>query len=91
LGTRQSKDGSARKEARAMTLHLHEAISRVLQESGNKPTSIEQIAKTINEQRLYHKKDGSTVTPWNVGLRAVSDISKSTDPLFEVLVRLRKE
>jgi len=51
--------------------------------------TIEAIADAIRQRGLYVKKIGSQVSPWNVGLRAVSDVSKSTAPLFEVLIRLR--
>lgn len=71
-------------------MYLHEAIAQVLRRGGNVPMTIEAITEAINQQRLYTKKDGSQVGSWNVGLRAVSDISKSTIPHFEVLLGLRK-
>ena len=74
-----------------MAYYLHEAITKVLQDSGNVPMTIEAIADAIRQRGLYVKKIGSQVSPWNVGLRAVSDVSKSTAPLFEVLIRLRQQ
>lgn len=68
-------------------MYLHEAITKVLEESDNKPTPIQQIAETINQRRLYRKKNGSPIDPFGVGLRAVSDVSKGPTH-FEVLVRL---
>ena len=71
-------------------MYLYEAVSKVLEEGGSEPMTIEQIAETINQKGLYRKKDGSQADPYGVGLRAVSDISKSTRPVFDVLIRLRK-
>jgi len=66
-------------------MHLHEAIRVVLQESGNKPMTIQEIADRINERRLF------PTDARKVGWRAVGDVVKSTAPLFEVLVRMRSE
>ncbi|MHA1835160.1 MAG: hypothetical protein ACTSV7_14385 [Candidatus Baldrarchaeia archaeon] len=70
-------------------MYLYQAIEKVIRNGGNKPMAIEDIAEAINEQGLYVKKDGSTVSAWNVGARVVSDISKSSIPMFDVLVRMR--
>jgi len=72
-----------------MAMYLYEAMTEVLQAGGNIPMTIEEITESINNQGLYFKKDGSPIGPWNVGARAVSDISKSSVPMFDVLVKLR--
>ncbi|MBA7479529.1 hypothetical protein ES707_14963 [subsurface metagenome] len=68
-------------------MYLYEAIQTVLNQRRNVPMTIEEIATAINKQQLYCKKDGSDVTPWQVALRAASDITKSTQPMFEVLIK----
>lgn len=73
-----------------MSMRLHEAISVVLRERGNVPMGVEEVAHTINERGLYVKRDGCKTDAYGVGLRAVSDVSKSGAPLFDVLIRLRK-
>ena len=70
-------------------MYLHEAIIKVVEEAENRPDDIREIAKAINERGLYHKKDGSVVTPWNVGARAIADVSQGPTH-FDVLVRVRK-
>jgi len=71
-------------------MYLYEAIRQVLEENGNVPMRIEDIANAINQKGLYRKKNGCQADPYGVGLRAVSDISKSTKPIFDVLIKLRK-
>ena len=71
-------------------MYLYEAIRQVLEENGNVPMRIEDIANAIKQKGLYRKKNGSQADPYGVGLRAVSDISKSTKPIFDVLIKLRK-
>lgn len=73
-----------------MALYLYQAIRKVLEGNRNVPMTIEEVADAINRDGLYVKKDGSEVDAYGVGLRAVSDISKSGAPLFDVLIRLRK-
>ncbi|MBA7499082.1 hypothetical protein ES704_01822 [subsurface metagenome] len=70
-------------------MYLHEAIAQALRRGGNVPMTIEAITEAINQQRLYTKKDGSPIGVWNVGVRAVSDVSKSGAPMFDVLLKLR--
>jgi len=70
-------------------VYLYEAIMKVVEEGGNRPVDIREIAKAINERDLYRKKDGSVVTPWNVGARAIADVSQGPTH-FDVLVRVRK-
>jgi len=71
-------------------MYLYEAISKVLKDNRNMPMSIEEIADAINQQGLYvKKKDGSKVDVYGVGLRCVSDVAKSGEPLFDVLIQLR--
>jgi len=65
-------------------MYLHEAIREVLEESGNRLLTIQEIADRINERRLF------VTDARKVGWRAVGDVVKSTFPLFEVLIRLRK-
>lgn len=70
-------------------MYLYQAIIEVVQGEGNRPVDIREIAEAINKRGLYHKKDGSIVTPWNVGARAIADVSQG--PMhFDVLVRVRK-
>ena len=52
--------------------------------------TIEEIANAVNQQGLYVKTSGSQITPWNVALRAASRVSKSADPVFDVLIKLRR-
>lgn len=70
-------------------MYLHEAIRLVLEEHGNKPMRIEDIAFIINERNLYVSKDGSQTNARLVGWRAVGDVSKGDSPQFEVLIKLR--
>ena len=70
-------------------MYLYEAIIKVVEEGGNRPVDIREIAKAINDRGLYHKKDGSVVTPWNVGARGIADVSQGPTH-FDVLVRVRK-
>ena len=70
-------------------MKLHEAMIKVLKANGNKPMTIEEIAFAINQQNLYIKRDGSRISAYNVGLRAISDISKGTKPVFDVLIKIR--
>ncbi len=73
-----------------MTMYLYEAISKVLKDNRNVPMPVEEIVDAINQESLCVKKDGSKVDVYGVGLRAVSDISKSGAPLFDVLIKLRR-
>lgn len=66
-------------------MHLHEAIRMVLEESGNTPMTIQEIADCINERQLF------ITDARKVGWRAVGDVVKSTAPHFEVLIRLRQD
>lgn len=70
-------------------MYLYEAIIKVVEESGNKPVDIREIAEAINLRGLFHKKDGSAVTHWNVGARAIADVSQGPTR-FDVLVRVRR-
>jgi hypothetical protein len=45
--------------ARQMT--LHEAIAFLIKESGNRWMTIKELAATVNNRHLYHKKDGNPV------------------------------
>ena len=49
-------------------MKLHEAMIQVLQEKGN--LSFKELAKIIDDKRLYMKKDMSVLTPSQVRLRA---------------------
>jgi hypothetical protein len=71
-------------------MYLHEAIRQVLEERGNAPMRIEEIADIINQQRLYIREDGSQIDARQVGWRAVGDVTKGNPPQFEVVVRLRQ-
>lgn len=72
-------------------MFLHQAIRTVLTQHDKTPMTIEQIAALINKQNLYLKTNGSQVTAWNVGLRAVSDVCKGEKPIFDVLIKLRDQ
>ena len=69
-------------------MYLHEAIRQVLEEHGNTPTRIEDIADIINQRCLYNRKDGSQIDARQVGWRVVGDVAKGNPPQFEVLIRL---
>ena len=71
-------------------MYLHEAIKQVLQESGNVPMTIEQIADTINRRHLFVRRDGSPTDARQVGWRAVGDVAKGKPPQFNVLINLRR-
>jgi len=70
-------------------MYLHEAIRQVIQEGGNVPMTIEDIASAINRRRLYVKRDGSAVDARQVAWRAAGDVAKGNPPQFDVLIRLR--
>jgi len=70
-------------------MYLHEAIRQVIQEGGNMPMTIEDIARAINRRQLYVKRDGSAVDARQVALRAAGDVAKGNPPQFDVLIRLR--
>lgn len=71
-------------------MFLYEAIQEVLRQNHNVPMTIENIASEINRQRLYRKRsDGSQVDPLGVGFRAVTDVTKGSRPMFDVLIKLR--
>lgn len=44
---------------------LHEAIEKLLKQTGRPMTTIE-IAKALNENRWYQKRDGSDITPFQI-------------------------
>jgi hypothetical protein len=50
---------SDRSDGRPMT--LHEAIAFVIDENGNRWTSINDIAAAVNSRRLYRKRNGAPV------------------------------
>lgn len=43
------------------SLKLHEALQRILRESGNLPTSARQLTDDINERSLYRTREGGPV------------------------------
>ena len=70
-------------------MYLHRATEQVLRQNNNVPMSIEDIAAQINRQGLYTKRDGSSADALGVSFRAVTDATKGSRPIFEVLIRLR--
>ena len=44
---------------------LHEAIEQLLKQSGRSMTTTE-IAKELNRNQLYQKKDGSAIDPFQI-------------------------
>jgi len=71
-------------------MYLYEAIRQVLEENGNAPMRIEDIANAVNQKGLFVSRDGSPTDARKVGWRAVSDVAKGRVPQFEVLIRLRE-
>ncbi len=70
-------------------MYLYKAIEKVLQNHNNTPMTVEEIASEINRLNLYLKKNGNQTNKWGVGARALSDVSKSQSPMFDVLIKLR--
>ena len=60
------------------TMKLHEAIQEVIRQSGH-PLTFTEIAKQINAQELYSRKDGQTVPASQISARV-----KSYPQLFKV-------
>lgn len=60
------------------TMKLHEAIEMVLRDAGT-PLTFTQIAKLINKQNLYNRKDGKPVPASQISARV-----KNYPQLFEV-------
>jgi hypothetical protein len=56
---------------------LHEAIQQVLLINGQ-PMTTTEIADALNKNRLYTKKDGSTIIPYQIHGR-----TKNYDHLFQ--------
>jgi hypothetical protein len=46
---------------RAARMTLHKALAHVLREHNNDPMTARELADAVNQQGLYHKKDGSPV------------------------------
>ncbi|MFQ5988024.1 MAG: HTH domain-containing protein, partial [Dehalococcoidia bacterium] len=61
-------------------MYLHEAITQVLEESGNVPMTMQDIADIISQRRLFVSRDGSPADARKVGWRAVGDVAKSVAP-----------
>ena len=55
---------------RGRRLTLHAEMEQVLGESGNGWMSVHELAREINERRLYDKRDGSDVDPSQIQSRA---------------------
>lgn len=51
---------------------LHEALRTILLENGNEWTTVNDLARIINERHLYTKRDGSPIAPSQVHARASS-------------------
>ena len=71
----------------AMT--LHEALVLILEENGNQPMTVRQLADAVNERGLYRKRDGSSVEVNQVHAR-----TSNYEALFEKngpMIRLREE
>lgn len=49
-------------------MKLHEAIVKLLQQNGV-PMTTTEIAKRLNQNNWYHKKDGSLITPFQISGR----------------------
>jgi hypothetical protein len=50
-------------------LTLHEAIEKVLQKRPQRTGHIEEVANRINNEKLYQRKDGSSLPPYQVKMR----------------------
>jgi hypothetical protein len=48
---------------------LHEALKLILRENGNRWMTVSELAKAVNEKRLYSKRDGSPVEPNQIHAR----------------------
>ena len=59
-------------------LTLHEAISTVLEEEGNRWMTVRELAEVVNARALYRKKDGSDVEANQIHAR-----TKNYEQLFE--------
>jgi HB1/ASXL restriction endonuclease-like protein with HTH domain len=71
----------------AMT--LHEALVLILQENGNQPMTVRQLADAVNGRGLYRKRDGSPVE-----VNLVHARTSNYEALFEKngpMIRLREE
>jgi hypothetical protein len=55
---------------RGKRLTLHDAMEQVLGESGSEWMTAHELAREINERRLYEKRDGSDVDPSQIHSRA---------------------
>jgi hypothetical protein len=51
---------------------LHEALRAILLENGNEWMTVDELARAVNERRLYSKRDGSPVQPSQIHARASS-------------------
>lgn len=50
-------------------LTLHEAIIEVLKNKPNQQANISEIAKEINDRKLYNRKDGNPLPEYQVMMR----------------------
>lgn len=69
---------------------LHEAIAQVLKESG-KPLTCSEIAKKINNQKLYIREDKTDVPGTQISARlnhhrTIFAVDKSVTPMLVSLV-----
>ncbi|MFC1940298.1 HTH domain-containing protein [Chloroflexota bacterium] len=71
-------------------MFLYQAIQQVLQQHGNVPMPIEEIAAEINSKGLCTKRDGRPMDALGVGFRAVTDVVNGKPPFFDVLIRLSR-
>ena len=67
------------------TMKLHEAIQEVIRQSGH-PLTFTEIAKQINAQELYTRKDGQPVPASQISARV-----KSYPQLFEINVEVNPQ
>jgi DNA repair exonuclease SbcCD ATPase subunit len=58
------------RRAPAQRLTLHEAMERVLDDHQNRWMTVHEIADSINEHKLYDKRDRSPVEPSQIHARA---------------------
>lgn len=71
---------------------LHEAIEQILTEKSSAMTTSE-IAEVLNQRKLYHKKDGSLITAYQVHGRTKNypHLFTRQDSLVDLLNRVNKQ
>ena len=88
IGRAEALQRSGSATTQSKVLKLHEAITVVLEEAGEQPMTVREIAEIINARSLYRKKDGSPVEVNQIHAR-----TKNYSHLFEKtgpIIRLRE-